>query len=112
MSWPTSRGNAGECWIPVPLPPGIKITCADDAQCLAIFDPASDSTVLQKLLGKLPGIMPADVGAAKTCPIQPTTWTVEKVFAAVADEEHLRDVCIVFRGARRTKGANDESRWV
>src|ERR1700738_5305065 len=81
---------------PVIVHPGIEITCSDDAQCLAIFDPASDSAVLQKLLGKLPGIMPAGVTAAKTCPIQPTTWTVNEIFDAVAEDEHLRDACIIF----------------
>jgi hypothetical protein len=81
---------------PVIVHPGIEITCTDDAQCLAVFDPACDSAVLFKLLGKLPGIMPAAVMAAKTCAIHPTTWTVEEVFAAVADDEHLRDVCLLF----------------
>jgi len=33
--------------------PGIEITCLDDAQCLAIFDPSCDSPILHKLLEKI-----------------------------------------------------------
>lgn len=76
--------------------PGFEVTCSDDAQCLAIFDPASETQVLQKLLLKLPGVMTADDADAKTAVITPTSWTVLQVFEAAQNDEHLRGACIVF----------------
>jgi chromosome segregation protein len=76
--------------------PGIEISCSDDAQCIAVFDPASDTALLQKLLHKLPGVMPADVADAKTCPIVPINWTVAELFAGAREGPHLRDTCIIF----------------
>jgi chromosome segregation protein len=76
--------------------PGIEITCSDDAQCIAVFDPSADTALLQKLLHKLPGVMPADAADAKTCAVQPTGWTVAQLFDAAREEPHLRDACIIF----------------
>lgn len=76
--------------------PGLEITLADNAQCLALFDPAADVELPKKLLAMLPGIMPAQREEAKTCAIDPTTWTVKQLFDGVANEPLLRDACIIF----------------
>jgi hypothetical protein len=81
---------------PVIVYPGIEITCSDDAQCIALFDPSADTALLQKLLNMLPGVMPADAAEAKACVIQPMKWTVAELFAGARGEPHLRDTCIIF----------------
>jgi AAA domain, putative AbiEii toxin, Type IV TA system/AAA domain len=81
---------------PVVVYPGIEITCSDDAQCIAVFDPSADTALLQKLLLKLPGVMPAEHPEPKTCPIAPIEWTVAQLFDGAREEPHLRDNCIIF----------------
>jgi ABC-type multidrug transport system ATPase subunit len=81
---------------PVSIYPGVEITCADAAQCLVIFDPSTDTATLQKLLGKLPGVVAAADGEAKTCSIVPTNWTVAQLVDAIAEDSALQGSCIVF----------------
>jgi chromosome segregation protein len=81
---------------PVVVYPGIEITCSDDAQCIAVFDPSADTALLQKLLNMLPGVMAADAAEAKACVIQPMKWTVAELFDGARGEPHLRDTCIIF----------------
>jgi ABC-type multidrug transport system ATPase subunit len=81
---------------PIVVYPGIEITCSDDAQCIALFDPSADTALLQKLLNMLPGVMPADAAEARACVIQPMKWTVAELFDGARGEPHLRDTCIIF----------------
>ena len=75
--------------------PGVEITCQDNAQCLALFDPGAQQPVLEKLLHMLPGVMPASATDQKTCEILSIRWTIAELFEAVHKEEHLRDSVIL-----------------
>jgi hypothetical protein len=74
---------------------GIEITCKDNAQCIAIFDPPCSEDIQRMLIAKLGGVISAPTGDPTTCPIRPVTISVEELFAAVADEPLLKDVCIL-----------------
>jgi ABC-type dipeptide/oligopeptide/nickel transport system ATPase subunit len=74
---------------------GIEITCKDNAQCIAVFDPTCSEDVQRTLIAKLGGVITSPANSPKTCPILPATVSVEELFEAVADEPLLRDVCIL-----------------
>ena len=74
---------------------GIEVTCKDNAQCIAIFDPSCGDDVQRTLLAKLGGVMSAPASDAKTCVIAPAGVSVEELFKAVADEPLLKDVCML-----------------
>jgi hypothetical protein len=74
---------------------GIEITCKDNAQCIAIFDPPCSEDVQRTLIAKLGGVISAPSSDPKTIPILPATVSVEQLFEAVADEPLLKDVCIL-----------------
>jgi ABC-type lipoprotein export system ATPase subunit len=75
--------------------PGVEITCKDNAQCLAIFDPSAVEAVQSTLLAKLGGVLKAPPTDAKTVAIAPAGVNVEDLFISVASEPILRDVCIL-----------------
>jgi chromosome segregation protein len=75
--------------------PGIEITCKDNAQCIAIFDPPCSEAVQRTLIAKLGGVISAPANDPQTCAILPVTISVEELFEAVADEPVLKDVCIL-----------------
>jgi chromosome segregation protein len=74
---------------------GIEITCKDNAQCIAIFDPPCSEDVQRTLIAKLGGVITAPANDPKTCPIVPAGVTVEELFDILADEPLLKDVCIL-----------------
>jgi RecF/RecN/SMC family protein len=80
---------------PVIVYPGIEVTCSDDAQSIIIVDPGQ-ADLLKKLLLKLPGVLPADDDDETTCEIQPTTWTVAELHAAISDDSVLQESCLFF----------------
>ena len=75
--------------------PAVEITCSDNAQCIAIFDPTT-STETQKLVLPAAGnISMAAESEAKTCVILPARETVANFVANIQNEQHLKDVCVV-----------------
>jgi chromosome segregation protein len=74
---------------------GIEVTCKDNAQCIAIFDPSCNEDIQRTLVAKLGGVISAPAHDAKTLPTLPVSISVEELFEAVAAEPLLRDVCIL-----------------
>lgn len=91
--------------------PGIEITCDDNAQCLALFDPSSDGDVWERLLNKLPNVQRAAATDRKGCIVNPCGLTVEKLFKVVAEDSVLRDACLLiphFSGEDAHKSLNEQ----
>jgi hypothetical protein len=80
---------------PVIVYPGIEVTCSDNAQSIIIVDPGQ-ADLLKKLLIKLPGVLPADNDDETTCEIQPTTWAVAELHAAISEDSVLQESCLFF----------------
>jgi ABC-type lipoprotein export system ATPase subunit len=80
---------------PVRVFPAVEITCSDNAQCIAIFDPSVGVETQKLALGAAGNILMASESEAKTCLIQPAKSTVAEFVAAVQDEQYLKDTCIV-----------------
>lgn len=74
---------------------GIEITCKDNAQCIAIFDPSCSEDVQRTLIAKLGGVIAAPPNDPKTCSTLLAAVSVEELFHAVAGEPLLKDVCIL-----------------
>lgn len=74
---------------------GIEVTCQDNVQCLAIFEPACESNVLSKFLGMLTGIMDAPANASSAAPTVPCRMSLVDLFNAVHEEPLVRDHCIL-----------------
>jgi hypothetical protein len=47
-----ARGSALTVYV------GVEVTCSDNAQCLIVFDPATDKDIIGKVLAALPGVPP------------------------------------------------------
>ncbi|MEJ2791110.1 MULTISPECIES: TrlF family AAA-like ATPase [unclassified Pseudoxanthomonas] len=78
--------------------PGVEITCNDNAQVLALFDPLADVGLVKKLLSKLHSLpaTPQDhQDLAKGCVVAPCGLTVEKLFETVAIDVSLRESCLL-----------------
>lgn len=75
--------------------PGVEVTCADNAQCLAFVDPSCPQTTWTHLLGKLKGITQAPVEDAKTAETAVANMTVLDFVEAVASDKVLRDFCVI-----------------
>jgi chromosome segregation protein len=75
--------------------PAIEITCSDNAQCIAIFDPSASVETQKLALAAAGNILIAAEGEAKTCVIQPARETVANFVANVQNEQHLKDLCVV-----------------
>lgn len=74
---------------------GIEVTCQDNVQCLAMFEPTCESNVLSKFLGMLIGIMEAPESDSSAAPTVPCRMTLTDLFDAVQEEPLLRDRCIL-----------------
>ena len=75
--------------------PGVEVTCADNAQCLAFVDPSCPQTTWTHLLGKLKGISQAPVDDAKTAETVVASMTILDFVEAVASDKVLRDYCVI-----------------
>lgn len=75
--------------------PGVEVTCADNAQCLAFVDPSCPQTTWTHLLGKLKGVSQAPVEDAKTAETAVANMTVLDFVEAVASDKVLRDSCVI-----------------
>lgn len=69
--------------------PGIEVTCADNVQCLAIFEPGTTSDEWRRLLAKLVAVTETDAKADRTAQIRHCGLSVEALFDAVAVDEIL-----------------------
>jgi AAA domain, putative AbiEii toxin, Type IV TA system len=56
--------------------PAVEVTCADNAQCLAIFDPSLETDRQKLILAAAGNILMAPESDAKTCTIAPARETV------------------------------------
>ena len=74
---------------------GVEITCSDNAQCLAIFDPSCGSDIIKILLAKAGRIVHSDSDEPKTCLIEHAGSTVAELFDHVASEPVLRTHCVL-----------------
>ena len=45
--------------------PGVEVTCSDNAQCIALFDPSCDRKVVQKFIARLTGVAVSEPNAEK-----------------------------------------------
>lgn len=91
--------------------PGIEVTCHDNVQCLAIFEPGSEPGDWQRLLHKLTTITPNAPDEPRNANPQECGLTVQQLFAAVAaDTVLLQKVIIIphFGNVEAHKSLNDE----
>ncbi|MGY4349724.1 chromosome segregation protein [Bradyrhizobium sp. GM7.3] len=86
---------AAELGSPVRVFPAVEVTCSDNAQCLAIFDPALDADNQKLVLAAAGNILMAAEADAKTCATLPARETVIGFVQNVGAEQHLRDSCVV-----------------
>ena len=75
--------------------PAIEVTCADNAQCLVIFDPSANDETQKLALAAAGNILVSDETEPKTCNILPARETVAGFVDKVQSEQHLKDVCVV-----------------
>ena len=71
---------------------GIEVTCSDNAQCLAIFDPATDAGIITKFLGSLPGVPPHGDNLPKGPLVQHCGLTVLELADLIEKDDHIRPV--------------------
>src|SRR5262249_7320153 len=91
--------------------PGVEITCSDNAQCLAFFDPTTAKGTWNHLLGKLKGIQQADENDPKTVQTEIAQITIKDLFEDVATDRALRDHCVVlphFSDGNAHKSLNED----
>ncbi|TXM79387.1 AAA family ATPase [Methylobacterium sp. WL69] len=69
--------------------PGIEITCSDNVQCLAIFEPGTEPGLWRRLLAKLVAVIETEAHADRTTQIRHCGLDVEKLFEVVAADEQL-----------------------
>ena len=74
--------------------PGIEVSCADNVQCIVVFDPSCGEDTFNKLLHRLSDVMPAQRSAAKANPVTLAKETIHQLIKAVRVDAHLKDVCI------------------
>ena len=79
----------------VTLFPGIEITCSDNVQCLAIFDPSCEETTLTKLIHRLNDVMPAAAEEPKAHPVTVANMTIQQLADVIAGDAHLRESCLL-----------------
>lgn len=90
---------------------GVEVTCSDNAQLLAIFDPACSEQTLNKFLIGLKNIQPSHDHETQTCAIHCTNMTVAELFDYVAGDHYLRDNCLLlphFSNEDAHKSLNDK----
>lgn len=85
-----SRLNA-----PLVIFPGIEITCKDNAQCLAVFDPSVPAERQRDLLVKAGNVTTADKREPKTNPVDATTVTVEELCDEIHREQFFLENCVL-----------------
>lgn len=91
--------------------PGIEITCADNVQCLAIFEPGTTANHWSRLLAKLDNVVETSSEAATTDEIKQCGLAIEKLFEVVsADETLATRVMLIphFSNANSHKSLNAE----
>lgn len=69
--------------------PGVEITCSDDVQCLAIFEPGTDALHWRRLLSKLDAVVETHATEARTAQIRQCGLPVARLFEVVAADETL-----------------------
>src|SRR5437016_3563785 len=67
---------AAELGSPVLVYPAVEVTCSDNAQCLAIFDPTLETDNQKLALAAAGNVLMAAETDAKTCAIVPARETV------------------------------------
>lgn len=90
---------------------GIEVTCQDNVQCLALFDPACDDDIIGKFLGLLVGILPARQTDALASRTKAARMTLSELFEKVRAEPVLERQCVLlphFSEADAHKNANQE----
>jgi chromosome segregation protein len=80
---------------PVRVFPAVEVSCSDNAQCLAIFDPTLEPDTQKLVLAAAGNIRAAPDADAKTCVISPARETVARFVENVFAEQHLRDHCVI-----------------
>lgn len=75
--------------------PGIEVTCSDNAQCLAIFDPLCGIELQKLVIAAAGDIVLAPVEDATTATTSPARETITSLFNAVASQAPLRDMYVL-----------------
>ncbi|MGJ4892597.1 TrlF family AAA-like ATPase [Bradyrhizobium sp. HKCCYLRH3099] len=75
--------------------PGIEVSCNDNTQCLAIFDPLTKADIWRHFLGKLRDVSIASPDAPKTQPPVNANLTITELFREVTEDRLLRDACVL-----------------
>jgi chromosome segregation protein len=75
--------------------PAVEVTCSDNAQCIAIFDPSLTTERQKLILAAAGNIAMAPEADAKTCTISPARETVVRFVENVLAEQHLKDSCVI-----------------
>lgn len=90
--------------------PAVEITCADNAQCIVLFDPLASVETQKLAIAAAGNILVAPNAEPKTCAILPAGKTVTDFVLAVQGEQHLRDATVVlphFSKAEDHKSLNE-----
>ncbi|MGN8091622.1 TrlF family AAA-like ATPase [Methylobacterium sp. 22177] len=69
--------------------PGIEVTCSDNVQCLAIFEPGTEQADWSRLLARLDAVTETPAESPKTDQIRHCGLTVEALFAVAAADAML-----------------------
>lgn len=72
---------------------GLEITCSDNAQCLVIFDPKADASIVRKLLNSLPGVPPHKDSEARGPIVTHANLTTMELAELIDKDEHVRPWC-------------------
>ena len=96
---------------PVEVFRGVEVTCRDNVQCIALFDPSCDADIPKRFIGKLDGILPSHATASTTCPTKPCDINLEKLFEIVQGDSIISEHCLLlphFSDEDAHKSANQE----
>nr|WP_165504486.1 AAA family ATPase [Rhizobium laguerreae] len=74
---------------------GIEVTCSDNAQCLAIFDPGTDVGVINKFQNSLPGVPPHNDSLPRGPVVQHCNLTVLELAELIEKDEHIKPLCLL-----------------
>jgi len=91
--------------------PGVEITCSDNAQVLAIFDPSTPPATLTRLLDKLRGVPIAPPSSGKTHETIVANLTVEELCGEVEKDSQLSSHCLLlphFSDGEAHKSLNED----
>lgn len=108
---PYVREAAARAGSTVIVLPGIEITCHDNVQCLAIFDPNTDKSDWDRLISKLPNVQANPQHEPNNANVQECGLTIKDLFSTInLDASLSQNVILIphFGNLNAHKSLNDE----